>query len=155
MKSGPPLYTPMDQTGSYPPQAVIYSPWAQISPQQVPVHSQQAPPHTIFGPGGPIRPTLSGFNHHIPSYMQPSAENGGAYVLPLPVQQLQQLQIANGHPGAFCLVNPPHHHGHPHAALFMPAPQPTVAAQPQQQSAPPPPPPQQQNDPSLGPSQVC
>ncbi|CAF5105619.1 unnamed protein product, partial [Rotaria socialis] len=65
--------------------------------------------------------------------------------------QLQQLQIANGHPGAFCLLNPAHHHGHPHATLYMPAPQQAVAAQPQQQSAPQP----QQNDPSLVSSQVC
>jgi hypothetical protein len=79
----------------------------------------------------------------------PGHETGAAFVLPM--QQLQQLQIANGHPGAFCLVNPhAHPHAHPHAALFMPAPQQTVQAQPQQQSAPPP----QQNDSSLVASQV-
>jgi hypothetical protein len=82
----------------------------------------------------------------------PGHETGATFVLPM--QQLQQLQIANGHPGAFCLVNSPHPHphAHPHAALFMQAPQQTVAPQPQQQSAPPPP---QQNDSSLVASQVC
>ncbi|CAM4781207.1 unnamed protein product [Rotaria magnacalcarata] len=121
MKSGPPLYSPMEQTGSYQHQTVIYSPWAQISPQQVPVHSQQAPQHPMFGPGGQLRQGLQGFNHPIPSYLQSSPENGAAFVLPLPVQQLQQLQIANGHPG-YCVVNPPPHH-----AYYM------SAAQPQSQ----------------------
>ncbi|CAM4865741.1 unnamed protein product [Rotaria socialis] len=121
MKSGPPLYSPMEQTGSYQHQTVIYSPWAQISPQQVPVHSQQAPQHPMFGPGGQLRQGLQGFNHPIPSYLQSSSENGAAFVLPLPVQQLQQLQIANGHPG-YCVVNPPPHH-----AYYM------SAAQPQSQ----------------------
>ena len=107
-----------------------------------------------------LRPPLGVFNPAIPSYMQlshgPGHETGAAFVLPM--QQLQQLQIANGHPGAFCLVNSPHHHAHPHAtALFMPAPQPTGVGQPQpqsqpQQSAPPHPP---QHDPSRVVSQVC
>jgi RNA recognition motif-containing protein len=108
MKSGPPLYSPMEQTGSYPPQAVLYPTWTQISPQQVPVHTQPAPPHAMYGQAAPLRPTLPGFNHPIPSYMQSTAENGAAFVVPLPVQQLQQLQIANGHPGAYCVVNPQH-----------------------------------------------
>ncbi|CAF3328199.1 unnamed protein product [Rotaria sp. Silwood1] len=173
MKSGHPLY-PMDQTVSYPSQTVVFPPWppmsaAQMLPQQAPTQQQQAPPPIVSGPpphpshpahhpmyaqAAQLRPPLGVFNPAIPSYMQlshgPGPETGAAFVLPM--QQLQQLQIANGHPGAFCLVNPPHHHGHPHAALFMPAPQQTVAAQPQQQSAPPPPPPQ--NDPSLVASQV-
>jgi hypothetical protein len=113
MKSGPPLYSPMDQTGSYPPQAVLYPSWTPMPPQQVPVQAQQAPPHPMYGQAAQLRQTLAGFNHHIPSYMQSSHENGGAFVVPLPVQQLQQLQIANGHPGAYCVVNPSH------PALFM------------------------------------
>ncbi|UJR23019.1 hypothetical protein I4U23_026045 [Adineta vaga] len=113
MKSGPPLYPPMDQTGSYPPQAVLYPPWTQIPQQQV--QTQQAPQHHMYGQPAPLRQTLAGFNHQIPSYMQSSHEPGAAFVLPLPVQQLQQLQIANGHPGAYCVVNPPH------PALFMSA----------------------------------
>ncbi|CAF1312593.1 unnamed protein product [Rotaria sordida] len=89
MKSGPPLYSPMEQTGSYPPQAVLYSPWTQISPQQVPVHTQSAPQHPMYGTAAPLRSTLT---------------------VPLPVQQLQQLQIANGHPGAYCVPNRNHNH---------------------------------------------
>jgi hypothetical protein len=108
MKSGPPLYSPMDQTGSYAPQAVLYPPWTQIPQQQVPVQQQQPPPHPMYGQATQLRPTLAGFNHHIPSYMQSSHDTGAAFVLPLPVQQLQQLQIANGHPGAYCVVNPSH-----------------------------------------------
>ncbi|CAF0972368.1 unnamed protein product [Rotaria sordida] len=110
MKSGPPLYSPMEQTGSYPPQAVLYSPWTQISPQQVPVHTQSAPQHPMYGTAAPLRSTLTGYNHPIPSYMQSTPENGGAFVVPLPVQQLQQLQIANGHPGAYCVPNRNHNH---------------------------------------------
>jgi hypothetical protein len=111
MKSGPPLYSPMDQTGSYPHQAVLYPPWTPMPPQQVP--PQPAPPHPMYGQAAQLRPTLAGFNHPIPSYMQSSHETQAAFVLPLPVQQLQQLQIANGHPGAYCVVNSPH------PALFM------------------------------------
>jgi len=120
MKSGPPLYSPMDQTGSYAPQAVLYPPpWTQMSPQQVPVQQQQAPPHPMYGQAAQLRQTLAGFNHPIPSYMQSSHETGTTFVLPLPVQQLQQLQIANGHhPGAYCVVNPQHQ------ALFIPPGQP-------------------------------
>jgi RNA recognition motif-containing protein len=108
MKSGPPLYSPMDQTGSYTPQAVLYPPWTQMQPQQVQVPPQQAPPHPMYGQAAQLRPTLAGFNHPMPSYMQSSHETGATFVLPLPVQQLQQLQIANGHPGAYCVVNSPH-----------------------------------------------
>lgn len=181
MKSGHPLY-PMDQTGSYPSPAVVFPPWspisaAQILPSQAP-NQQQAPPPTIVSGPPPhhhlsghhpmyaqapqLRQPLGVFNPHIPSYMQlshgPGHETGAAFVLPM--QQLQQLQIANGHPGPFCLVNPQHHHhAHPHpTALFMPAHQQTVAAQPppqqQQQSAPPPQQQQQQTDSSLVASQV-
>ncbi len=176
MKSGHPLY-PMDQTVSYQSPAVVFPPWppmsaAPILSQQAPNQQQQAPPptivsgppphphhpahHAMYAQAPQLRPPLGVFNPPIPSYMQlshgPGPETGATFVLPM--QQLQQLQIANGHPGAFCLVNPQHPHAHPHAALFMPAPQPTVAAQPQQQqqSAPPPP---QQNDSSLVASQVC
>jgi hypothetical protein len=113
MKSGPPLYSPMDQTGSYAPQAVLYPPWTTIPQQQVSV-PQQAPPHPMYGQAAQLRPGLAGFNHPIPSYMQSSHENGTAFVLPLPVQQLQQLQIANGHRGGYCLVNSQH------PALYMP-----------------------------------
>ncbi len=122
MKSGPPLYSPMDQQGSYPPQAVLYPQWTPIPQQQVP--TQPAPPHPMYGQPAQLRQTLAGFNHHIPSYMQSTHEPNATYVLPLPVQQLQQLQIANGHhPGAYCVVNPQHQ------ALFMSAAQ----AQSQQQ----------------------
>jgi hypothetical protein len=113
MKSGPPLYTPMDQTGSYAPQAVLYPPWAQLQQQQVQVPQQPAPPHGMYGQAAQLRPALAGFNPHLPSFMPSSHESGGAFVLPLPVQQLQQLQIANGHPGAYCVVNSTH------PALFM------------------------------------
>ena len=113
MKSGQPLYPPMDQTGSYAPQAVLYPPWTALPPQQVP--SQQGPPHPMYGQAGQLRPTLAGYNHPIPSYMQSSHETGATFVLPLPVQQLQQLQIANGHPGTYCVVNPQH------PALYMSA----------------------------------
>lgn len=180
MKSGHPLY-PMDQAGGYPSQAVVFPPWsplsaAQILPQQA-QNQQQAPQQTIVSGPPPhhhlsghhpmyaqapqLRQPLGVFNPHIPSYMQlshgPGHETGAAFVLPM--QQLQQLQIANGHPGAFCLVNSPHPHAHHHhhhpSALFMPAPQQTLAAQPppQQQSAPPPQQ-QQQTDSSLVASQV-
>jgi RNA recognition motif-containing protein len=126
MKSGPPLYSPLEQTGSYPHQTVIYSPWTTISPQQVPVPTQQAPQHPMYGPGAQLRSTMQNFNAPIPSYMQSSHENGAAFVLPLPVQQLQQLQIANGHPGAYCVVNPQH------PAFFMPAIQPQSQPQHEQ-----------------------
>ncbi len=168
MKSGHPLY-PMDQTVSYQSPAVVFPPWppmsAQMLPQQAPNQQQQAPHphqhhpghHHMYAQAPQLRPQLGVFNPTIPSYMQlshaPGHETGTAFVLPM--QQLQQLQIANGHPGPFCLVNPQHPHAHPHAAaLFMPAPQQTVAAQPQpqQQSVPPP---LQQNDSSLAGSQVC
>ncbi len=171
MKSGHPLY-PMDQTVSYPSPAVVFPPWPQMSAppmlsQQAPNQQQQqtivsGPPHPhhpahhhMYAQAPQLRPPLGVFNPTMPSYMQLSHgsghETGAAFVLPM--QQLQQLQIANGHPGAFCLVNSPHPHAHHHAtALFMQAPQQTVAAQPQQQSAPPPP---QQNDSSHVASQVC
>lgn len=172
MKSGHPLY-PMDQTVSYQSPAVVFPPWPQqILSQQAPNQQHQAPPptllsgppshshqhahHQMYAQAPQLRQQLGVFNPHMQSYMQlshgPGHESGATFVLPM--QQLQQLQIANGHPGAFCLVNSPHPHAHHHhAALYMPAPQQTVAAQPQQQSAPPPPP--QQNDSSLGVSQVC
>ena len=70
MKTGPPIYSPMEQTGSYPPQAVLYPPWAPIPPQQVP--TQAAPPHASYGQTTQLRPALSVFNHPIPSYMQSS-----------------------------------------------------------------------------------
>lgn len=178
MKSGHPLY-PMDQTGSYSSPAVVFPSWApmsatQILSQQAPNQQQQAPPPTIVSGPPPhphipahhpmyaqapqLRQPLGVFNPHIPSYMQlshgPGHETGAAFVLPM--QQLQQLQIANGHPGAFCFVNSPHPHGHHHhhhpAALFMPAPQQTIAAQPQPQQQPAP---AQQTDSSLVASQVC
>ena len=127
MKSGPPLYSPIDQTGSYPPQAVLYPPWTAIPPQQVPVQPQQAPPHPMYGQAAQLRPGLQGFNHPIPSYMQSSHETGATFVVPLPVQQLQQLQIANGHhPGAYCVVNPSH------PALYMSAGQPQTQQQHEQ-----------------------
>ncbi len=178
MKSGHPLY-PMDQTVSYQSQAVVFPQWspmtaAQMLPQQAPNQQQQPPPTLVSGPpqhshhhpghhpmyaqAAQLRQPLGVFNPAIPSYMHlshgPGHDTGAAFVLPM--QQLQQLQIANGHPGAFCLVNSPHPHQHPHhhgATLYMQAPQPTAAAlpPPQQQSAPPPP----QNDPSLVSSQVC
>ncbi|CAF3249215.1 unnamed protein product [Rotaria socialis] len=170
MKSGHPLY-PMDQTVSYQSPTVVFPTWSPMSAQQMmsqqnPQQQQQAPPSMVPGPpphgthpahhqmyaqAAPLRPPIGVFNPAIPSFMPlshgPGPENGQAYVVPM--QQLQQLQIANGHPGAFCLLNPAHHHGHPHATLYMPAPQQAVAAQPQQQSAPQP----QQNDPSLVSSQ--
>ncbi len=175
MKSGHPLY-PMDQTVSYQSPTVVFPQWPpmsaasilshQASSQQQQQQQQQAmvsgpPPHTHHPAHhqmyaqAQLRPPLGVFNPAIPSYMHlshgPGPETGAAFVLPM--QQLQQLQIANGHPGAFCLVNPQHPHAHPHAALFMQAHQPTAAAQPQpqQQSIPPP----SQNDPSLIASQVC
>jgi RNA recognition motif-containing protein len=172
MKSGHPLY-PMDQTVSYQSQAVVFPQWspmqaASILSQQAPSQQQQAPPptlvsgppqhphhpahHQMYAQAQQLRPPLGVFNPAMQSYMQlshgPGHETGAAFVLPM--QQLQQLQLTNGHPGAFCLVNPQHPHAHPHAtALYMQAPQQTAAAQPQsqlQQSAPPPPP---QHDPSL------
>jgi hypothetical protein len=177
MKSGHPLY-PMDQTVSYQSPAVVFPPWppmsaASILSQQAANQQQQAqqqtivsgpPPHAhhpahhaMYAQAQQLRQPLGVFNPPMPSYMQlshgPGHETGAAFVLPM--QQLQQLQIANGHPGAFCLVNPPHPHAHHHAAaLFMQAHQQTVAAQSQaqQQSALPPP---QQNDSSLVGSQVC
>lgn len=118
MKTGPPLYSPMDQAGSYAPQAVFCPPWTQLPPQQVQVPQQQAPPHPMYGQPAQLRQAIAGFNHPMPSYMQSSHETGAAFVVPLPVQQLQQLQIANGHPGAYCVVNSPH------PALFMPQGQP-------------------------------
>ncbi|UJR25882.1 hypothetical protein I4U23_007231 [Adineta vaga] len=178
MKSGHPLY-PMDQTVSYSSPTVVFPPWssmsaAQMLPPQAQNHHQQhqqqqqqqtivsGPPshahhpahHPMYAQAAQLRQPLGVFNPAIPSYMHlshgPGHESGAAFVLPM--QQLQQLQIANGHAGAFCLMNPPHphQHHHPHAAatLFMQAPQPTAAPPPQQQqqqqSAPPP----TQNDPS-------
>ena len=101
----------MDQTGSYAPQAVLYPQWTSMPPQQVQVPQQPAPPHPMYGQAAQLRQTLAGYNHHMPSYMQSSHDTPTAFVLPLPVQQLQQLQIANGHPGAYCVVNPSQHPG--------------------------------------------
>jgi len=170
MKSGHPLY-PMDQTVSYPSPAVVFPPWASMSPaqllpQQTSNHQQQQAPqptivsgpphhhnhHPMYAQAPQLRQQLGVYNPTIPSYMQLSHGPGHETAFVLPMQQLQQLQIANGHPGAFCLVNSPHPHAHPHPALFMQAPQQNVAAQPhpQQQSVPPPP---QQNDSPLVTSQ--
>jgi hypothetical protein len=171
MKSGHPLY-PMDQAVSYQSPTVVFPQWQQMSAapilsQQASAQQQQAqqtmlsgpPPHAhhpahhqMYAQAAQLRQPLGVFNPAIPSYMQlshgPGHESGATFVLPM--QQLQQLQIANGHPGTFCLVNPGHPHAHPHAAaLFMQAPQQSAAAQPHQQSAPP----SQQNDPSLVASQ--
>ena len=126
MKSGPPLYSPMDQTGTYAPQAVLYPPWTTLPPQQLPVQQQSAPPHPMYGQPTQLRPGLAGFNHHLQSYMQSSHDPGATFVLPLPVQQLQQLQIANGHPGPYCVVNPSH------PALYMPTGQPQSQQQHEQ-----------------------
>ena len=125
MKTGPPLYSPMEQAGPYPSQTVLYSPWAPMSPQQVPVPAQPAPPPQIYGPAAHLRPTLPNFNPHLSSYVQSPHENGAAFVVPLPVQQLQQLQIATGHPGTYCVINPAH------PGFFMPASQPQPQSQPQ------------------------
>lgn len=126
MKSGSPLYSPMDQAGSYAPQGVLYPSWTPLPPQQVPVQHQTAPPHHMYGQPAQLRPGLAGFNPHIQSYMQSSHDSSAAFVLPLPVQQLQQLQIANGHPGAYCVVNSPH------PALYMQAGQPQSQPQHEQ-----------------------
>jgi hypothetical protein len=173
MKSGHPLY-PMDQTVSYPSQAVVFPPWPPMLSQQAQHQQQQASQQTIVSgpPQHPhhsahqqmyahapqLRQQLGVFNPAMQSYMHlshgPGHDTGAAFVLPM--QQLQQLQIANGHPGAFCLVNSPHPHAHHHATtLYMQAPQQPAVTQPQsqpQQSAPPPP---QPHDPSLVVSQVC
>lgn len=184
MKSGHPLY-PMDQAVTYQSQAVVFPPWASMQtasmlPQHAPNQAQQPPPTIVSGPpphphhsaplpmyaqAQQLRQPLGVFNGPIQSYMQlqhgPGPEPGAAFVLPM--QQLQQLHITNPHTGAFCVLNPPHPHAHPHAALYMAAHQPPA----QQQQALPPPPPQQQqqqqtapiapqqNDSSLVPSQVC
>lgn len=114
MKSGQPLYTPIDQTGSYAPQAVLYPQWSHMGPPQGPGAGQQASQlhhtqhHHMYSQGGQFRPGLVGFNHPMPAYMSSSHEGSANFVLPVPVQQLQQLQIAGGHPGAFCLMNPNH-----------------------------------------------
>ena len=131
MKSGPPLYTPIDQTGSYGHQAVLYPHWSQMSAPPVSVPGQPAPQlhpnphHPMYGQAAQLRPGLTGYNHPMSSYLSSGHEQGATFVMPLPVQQLQQLQIANGHPGAFCLMNPPH------PAMFMTAAQ--AAGQPQSQ----------------------
>jgi hypothetical protein len=184
MKGGHPLY-PMEPTVSYPAPAMIFPQWspmqsASILSQQAPTQQQQAPPpqtlvsvppqhphhhphHPMYAQAPQLRPPLGVFNPTISSYMQISHGPGpgpeGAATFLLPMQQLQQLQIANGHPNTFCLVNQPHPHAHHHGAtLFMPAHQQTAPpAQPQPQSqaqqsgaAPPP----SQHDPSLVVSQV-
>lgn len=119
MKSGQPLYSPIDQTGSYAPQAVLYPHWSPMGPPQGPGAGQQASQlhhtqhHHMYSQGGQLRPGLAGFNHPMQSYMSSSHEAGATFVLPVPVQQLQQLQIAGGHPGGFCLMNPNH------PAIFM------------------------------------
>lgn len=116
IKSGQPLYTPMDQAGSYQHQTVLYPSWTHMAPQQVPVPPQQGPPHQLYGQAAAqLRPALAGFNHQIPPYMQSSHD--AAFVVPLPVQQ---LPLANGHPGPYCVVNP---------ALFMSQGQPQVQPQ--------------------------
>jgi hypothetical protein len=164
MKSGPPLYPPMDPTASYHPSAVLFPQWSamqqapptsQPQPQQQqqqqtivsgPPHHAHHQPHPTMYAQQQLRPPLGVFNAPIPSYMQlshgPGPDGSTAFVLPM--QQLQQLQIANGHPGAFCLVNQPHPHAHPHA-LFMPGPPATASAPQQHQQAPQ----QAQHDPSL------
>ncbi|CAF0774212.1 unnamed protein product [Adineta steineri] len=115
MKGGPPIYSPMDQQGSYPHQALVYSQWGSGPPQQI--QAQQAAPHQMYGQPAPLRQSLAGFNHLNPSYMPLQHELGTAFVLP---QQLQQLQIANGHhAGGYCVLNPSH---------------PTIFMQAQQQS---------------------
>ena len=173
MKSGHPLY-PMDQTVSYQTPAVIFPQWspmqaASMLSQQASAQQQQAPPptlvsgppqhphhpghHPMYAQAQQIRQPLGVFNPAMSSYMQlshgPGPENGATFVMPM--QQLQQLQIANGHPGAFCLVNPSHQHGHHHGAtIYMPTHHQSSAAQTQShQSAAAVPPPQ--HDPSLVP----
>lgn len=175
IKSGYPLY-PMEQTHSYSSPAVVFPQWQQIPtasmlPQHAPNQAQQQPPivsgppphthhsvpHPMYAQAPQLRPPLGVYNGHISPYMQlqhgTGPDTGAAFVLPM--QQLQQLHITNPHPGAFCVLNPPHPHAHHHAAVYMAAPQPTVAPQPQaqqpqQQTAPIA---AQQNDSSLVPSQ--
>ena len=180
MKSGHPLF-PMDQTVSYPTPAVIFPQWPPLPSgpmltsagpnqgQQVPPHQPTLvsghPPHLhhhghhpIYAHTPQMRPPIGVFNPQIPSYMQlahgPGPDGGATFVLPM--QQLQQLQIANGQQGGFCLMNSPHPHAHPHGhTLYMSAPQPAPA--PQQQSQAPPPPASSAppaHDPSLVGSQV-
>lgn len=128
MKNGQPIYSHLDHTASYPTQAVLYPPWPAMGPPPVPVPNQGNPSlhgnphHPLYGQAGPLRPGLPGFNHPLPPYIPSTHETGTAFVVPVPVQQLQQLQIANGHPGTYCVMNGPH------PALFMQAPAPAPAA---------------------------
>jgi len=127
-KNGQPIYSHLDQTASYATQ-VLYPPWPGMGPGGVPVPGQPnpslhgTPHHPLYGQGAPLRQAMAGFNHPMSQYIPSSHEPGTTYVLPLPVQQLQQLQIANGHPGPFCVMNAPH------PALFMAAPPPQANGQ--------------------------
>lgn len=114
MKNGQPIYSHLDQTASYPPTTVLYPSWQPMGPGGVPVPGQPNaslhgnPHHPLYGQPAPLRPSMTGFNHHMPQYIPSSHETGAAFVVPLPVQQLQQLQIASGHPPQFCVMNGPH-----------------------------------------------
>ena len=89
MKSGQPIYPHLDQTGSYPTQAVLYPQWSAMGPQQVNVPGQPTQSlhpnahHPMYNQGTSLRPTLTGFNHPIPSYMSSNHETGTAFVVPL------------------------------------------------------------------------
>lgn len=120
--NGQPPYAPLDQAGPYTAPPVLYHNWPSLAPPPVPVHNQPGAPlhptghHPMYSQPTPMRPSIPGFNHMSP-YLATAPEPGPAYVLPVPVQQLQQLHIANGHPGTFCIMNP----GHP--GFFMTSPQ--------------------------------
>lgn len=111
--NGQPLYAPIDQAGSYSAQTLLYHQWPPMAPP-VPVPGQPGvalhpnPHHPIYGQSGPLRPPLAGFNHSFQPYIASAHEGGSAYVLPVPVQQLQQLHITSGHPGSFCIMNSAH-----------------------------------------------
>lgn len=132
-KNGQPIYSHLDQTASYPAPTVLYPPWQPMGPGAVPVPGQPNGPlhgnphHPLYGQGAPLRPSMTGFNHPMSQYIPSSHEGGPAFVVPLPVQQLQQLQIANGHP-QFCVMNAPH------PTLFMAAAPPPPQANGQGQS---------------------
>ena len=113
VKNGQPLYAPIDQAGSYSAQTLLYHQWPPMAPPvQVPgqpgvaLHPNQH--HPIYGQSGSLRPPLTGFNHSFQPYLASAHEGGSTYVLPVPVQQLQQLHITSGHPGSFCIMNPAH-----------------------------------------------
>lgn len=192
MKSGHPLY-PMDQGVPYQAPAVIFPPWTSIqaasmlppptSAQQGqgppppptivsgPPHHPHHHPHAMYPQAPQLRPPIGFVNPAIPSFMHLSHGPGpeGAPAFLLPMQQLQQLQIANGPGGPFCVVNPHHpppaHHSHAHShgpTIFMPPPQPQppapaqaqAQAQSQAAAAQSAVPPSSQHDPSLAASQV-